>query len=65
MLSIDVVIYFEMYSSFLLFGPGVRILYLRKVVFRPDQRAVAMYAKEALGGDALEADKGKAAAPSS
>lgn len=34
-LSIDVVIYFEMYSSFLLFGPGVRILYLRKVVFRP------------------------------
>ena len=34
-LSIDVVIYFEMYSSFLFFGPGVRILYLRKVVFRP------------------------------
>lgn len=34
-LSIDVVIYFEMYSSFLFFGPGVRILYVRKVVFRP------------------------------
>ena len=65
---IDVVINLEMYSSFLSFGPDIRILSPRNVVsYMHDlyQRAAAMYAEDAVGKDASALDEGMKAVPSS
>ena len=56
---IDVVINFEMYATFMSFGPDVRILYPRNVVsYMRDmyQQAAAMYADDAVSEDADDAE---------
>ena len=56
---IDVVINFEMYATFMSFGPDVRILYPRSVVsYMRDmyQQAAAMYADDAVSEDADDAE---------